>query len=97
MIGCVVLGVDLVYHFAPNRAARWTWITPGALLATGLWIVSSFAFKYYVTNFGDYTATYGAIGGAIVTMLWFYVSGLAILVGAELNAVIEEAWRTAPG
>lgn len=95
MIWCIVFAVDLVYHFAPNRSARWVWVTPGALLATFLWIASSFAFKFYVTNFGDYTATYGAIGGAIVTMSWFYVSGLAILVGAELNAVIEDAWRSA--
>jgi membrane protein len=94
MIFCVILGVDLVYHFAPNRRGRWVWITPGAVLATALWIVSSFAFKLYVTNFGDYTATYGAIGGAIVTMLWFYVSSIAILVGAELNGVIEDAWRS---
>jgi membrane protein len=63
-------------------------------VATILWIASSFGFKFYVTNFADYTATYGTIGGAIVTMLWFYVSGLAILIGAELNGVIEEAKRS---
>jgi membrane protein len=91
---CVVFSVDLVYHFAPNRRGRWVWITPGSVLATALWIVSSFAFRVYVTNFGDYTATYGAIGGAIVTMLWFYVSSIAILIGAELNGVIEDAWRS---
>jgi membrane protein len=89
MIGLVVLALDLVYHFAPNRPSRWVWITPGALVATGLWILSSFAFKLYVTNFSDYTATYGAIGAVIVTMLWFYVGGIAVLVGAEINAVIE--------
>jgi membrane protein len=91
---CVVFSVDLVYHFAPNRRGRWVWITPGSVLATALWIISSFAFRLYVTNFGDYTATYGAIGGAIVTMLWFYVSSIAILIGAELNGVIEDAWRS---
>jgi membrane protein len=95
LVGCVVLGVDLVYHFAPNRHASWSWITPGSALATALWILSSFGFKLYVVNFGNYTATYGAIGGAIVTMMWFYVSGLALLVGAELNAVIEQARREA--
>jgi membrane protein len=95
MIGFVVLGVDLVYQFAPNRRARWVWFTPGSVVATALWIASSFVFKFYVTTFGDYTATYGAIGGAIVTMLWFYVSSVAILVGAELNGVIEDAWRSA--
>ena len=93
LIGCVVIGMDLVYHFAPNRRVRWTWITPGALVATVLWVAISFGFKYYVANFGDYTATYGAIGGAIVTMLWFYLGGLAILVGAEINGVIEQARR----
>jgi membrane protein len=96
MLFCVVLGMDLVYHFAPNRAARWVWITPGSLLATALWIGSSFAFKAYVVSFADYAATYGAIGGAIVTMLWFYISSLAILIGAEMNGVIEDAWRTHP-
>ena len=91
---CVVFSVDLVYHFAPNRRGRWVWITPGSVLATALWIVSSFAFRVYVTNVGGYTATYGAIGGAIVTMLWFYVSSIAILIGAELNGVIEDARRS---
>jgi membrane protein len=97
MIFLVVFGVDLVYHFAPNRRGRWVWITPGSLLATGLWILSSFAFKFYVTNLANFNATYGAIGGVVVLLLWFYVSGLAILVGAELNGVIEQAWRMVPG
>ena len=64
--------------------------------ATGLWILSSFAFKFYVTNLANFNATYGAIGGVVVLLLWFYVSGLAILVGAELNGVIEQAWRMVP-
>ena len=93
MIVAVIAAMDLVYYFAPNRRTRWAWITPGALLATALWLVSSFGFKVYVSNFADYTATYGAIGTAIVTMLWFYASGVTILVGAELNAVIEQRIR----
>ena len=56
-------------------------------------LASSFVFKLNVTNFSDFTANYGAIGGAIVTMLWFYVSSTAILIGAELNGVIEKASR----
>ena len=91
MIFLVVFGVDLVYYFAPNKRRAWVWITPGSLIATGLWIVSSFAFKLYVTNLGNFNATYGAIGGVIVILLWFYVSGFAILIGAELNGVIEQA------
>jgi membrane protein len=90
MIGPVVLGVDLIYHFAPNRRRRWAWITPGALLATALWMASSFAFKFYVTNLANFNVTYGAIGGVVVLLFWFYVSGLAILIGAELNGVIEQ-------
>jgi len=96
MIFLVVLGVDLVYHFAPNRRVRWVWITPGSLLATSLWMASSFAFKFYVANLANFNATYGAIGGVVVLLLWFYVSGLAILIGAELNGVIEQAWRMVP-
>jgi membrane protein len=91
MIFLVVLGVDLVYCFAPNRRGRWVWITPGSLLATSLWMASSFAFKFYVANLANFNATYGAIGGVVVLLLWFYVSGLAILIGAELNGVIEQA------
>jgi membrane protein len=91
IVMCAVIAVDLVYHFAPNRRVQWAWITPGSVLSTTLWIASSYGFQFYVANFGDYTATYGAIGGAIVTMLWFYVSGVALLIGAELNAVIEHS------
>jgi len=96
MVFLVVLGVDLVYYFAPNRRVRWAWITPGSLLATSLWMASSFAFKFYVANLANFNATYGAIGGVVVLLLWFYVSGLAILIGAELNGVIEQAWRMVP-
>jgi membrane protein len=95
MIALIVFGLNLVYYFAPNRRSRWEWITPGAMLATGLWIASSFAFKFYVVNFGNYTATYGALGGIIVTMMWFYVSSLAILIGAELNGVIQSETHSA--
>jgi membrane protein len=94
ILSLVIVAMDLVYHFAPNRRGSWVWVTPGSLVATALWIVTSVVFKLYVTNFGTYAATYGAIGGAIVTMLWFYFSSIAMLVGAELNAVIEEARRS---
>ena len=97
MIVLLVFGVDLVYHFAPNSGNRWTWLTPGSLLATALWILSSFAFKLYVSNVANFNATYGAIGSVVVLLLWFYVSGLAILVGAELNGVIEQSWRQSRG
>jgi membrane protein len=69
MIGCVVAAMNLVYHFAPNRFRRRTWMTPGSLLATALWIACSFMFKFYVTYLRDYAATYGVMAGAIVAML----------------------------
>ena len=87
----VSLGVAVVFYFAPDAVQRFVWITPGSLLATALWLLISLGFKFYVANFTSYNATYGAIGGVIVLMLWFYVSSLAILVGAELNAEIEHA------
>jgi membrane protein len=87
----VVTAVAFVYYFAPDAEQDWVWITPGSVLATLLWVVASLAFRFYVTNFASYNETYGAIGGVMVLLLWFYVSGIALLVGAELNAEIEHA------
>ena len=87
----VSTAVGLVYYFAPDAEQDWAWITPGAVIGTLLWLVVSLVFKFYVANFADYNATYGAVGGVIVLLLWFYISGVAILVGAELNAEIEHA------
>lgn len=92
-------GIGMIYYFAPDAEQDWVWITPGSLVATVLWIVASLAFRYYVVTFGDYTETYGALAGIIVILLWFYLSGLAIVIGAELNAEIEHAspWGRQPG
>ena len=87
----VVTAVALVYYFAPDVEQDWVWITPGSVLATLLWVLASLGFRFYVTNFASYNETYGAIGGVMVLLLWFYVSGIALLVGAELNAEIEHA------
>jgi chromate transporter len=74
-------------------------LVPGAVLATLLWVAASLAFKFYVSNFTDYNASYGAAGAVMVLLGWFYISGLAILLGAELNAEIEHAspWGKKPG
>jgi len=87
----VALAIAMIYYFAPDAEQDWIYITPGSLLATTLWVLISLAFKFYVARFGSYNATYGTIGGIIVLLTWFYVSSLAILVGAELNAEIEHA------
>ena len=95
----VTFAIGLLYYFGPDADQDWAWITPGAIAATVLWLVVSLAFKVYVANFTDYNASYGAIGGVILLMLWFYLSSLAILAGAELNAEIEHAspWGKPPG
>jgi len=89
MVLFAALAVNFVYHYAPDRRNRWVWFTPGAIVATAVWIAASFAFKMYVITQSETIATYGAIGGVIATMLWFYVCGLAILTGAELDEVIH--------
>jgi membrane protein len=87
----ITLAVAIVYYYAPDAEQEWVWITPGSVMATLLWLAISLVFRVYVTNFANYNATYGAIGGVIVLMLWFYCSGLALLIGAEVNAQAEHA------
>jgi membrane protein len=84
-------GIAMIYYFAPDAEQDWVWLTPGSVVSTILWLLASLAFKYYVVNISSYAATYGAIGGVMVLMLWFYLSGAAILFGAEMNAEIEHA------
>jgi membrane protein len=86
-----VTAVGTVYHFAPDGKREFVWITPGSVTATTLWLIVSLGFKWYVFHFGNYQKTYGAIGGVMVALLWFYFSGLAILLGAQLNATIDRA------
>jgi membrane protein len=87
----VVSAIAVIFYYAPDAEQQWVWITPGSVLATVLWLLVSLAFKFYVSKWGSYNATYGTIGGIIVAMTWFYVSALAVLVGAELNSEIEHA------
>ena len=84
-------GFAVVYYLAPDVEQRWPWILPGAHFATALWLLISLGFRFYVTHFGQYNQMYGAIGGVIVMLLWFYLSGLVLLVGAEFNSEMEHA------
>jgi membrane protein len=88
------LSFSLVYYFAPNLHTQWRWVTPGAALGVVLWLVASLGFRVYLHFFNSYSATYGSLGAVIILLLWLYLTGLAILIGAELNWVIEEADRT---
>jgi membrane protein len=92
-------GIGLIYYFGPDADQDWEWITPGAVAATVLWLVVSLLFKLYIAHFTDYEGSYGTVGGVIVVLLWLYVSGMALLAGAELNAEIEHAspYGKAPG
>ena len=83
--------IALIYYFAPDVEQELVWLAPGSVVATTLWLIASLGFKYYVANWGDYTETYGLIGAVMILLLWFYISGLVILVGAEMNAEIEHA------
>jgi membrane protein len=79
-----------LYRFAPSREhARWTWITPGSLLAAISWLLLTLAFSFYVTSITDYQATYGSLGTVIVLLTWIYLSAYALVFGAELNSEIE--------
>jgi membrane protein len=85
------LAIASIYYFAPDVEQHWVWLTPGAIFATTLWLAASLGFKYYVANWGNYTESYGLIGAVMILLLWFYISGLVILIGAEMNAEIEHA------
>ena len=87
----VVSAIGSIYHFAPDTTHEWVWITPGSVTAATLWLLVSLAFRTYVSHFGEYQKTYGAIGGVMVALLWFYLTSLAILIGAQLDAAIERA------
>lgn len=80
----------LVYFFAPDiKEQKWHWITPGAITAIILWIAATIGLRVYLHFSHSFSATYGALGAVIVLLLWFYVTGFAILVGAEINTVRE--------
>jgi membrane protein len=87
----VLVGIALVYYLAPAVQQRWRWVTPGSAVALVLWLAMSYGLRVYVTQFANYNATYGSIGGVILLMLWLYLTGLALLLGAEINAEIEHA------
>jgi membrane protein len=88
----VMVMLAVLYWPAPNaRQKNFRWVSPGAIVAVLVWIVASAAFAFYVANFSSYNKTYGALGGVIVFLVWMWITNLAVLFGAELNAEIERA------
>ena len=92
VLAFVLLAFALVYYFAPNlKEVKWQWITPGSILGLALWILVSSVFRFYLRFFDTYSTTYGSLGAVMILLLWLYLTGAAILVGGEMNAVIEDA------
>ena len=91
VVGIMLLVVGVIYYVCPDIHQDWRWISPGSVFAVSMWLVVSMGFKVYVDNFSDYNKVYGSIAGVIVLMLWFYWSGMVLLVGGEINAEIDKA------
>mgnify|MGYP001191490074 FL=1 len=79
-----------LYYIAPNKRMKISEAYPGALFATVGWIVVSLLFSYYVGNFGNFSVTYGSLGGVIILLIWFYLSAVIIILGGEINAILSK-------
>ena len=88
----VLMGaLALIYRYGPSRTnARWAWVSWGSVSAALLWVLASVGFSYYVSNFGSYNKTYGSLGAVIGFMTWIWISSMVVLMGAELNAELEQ-------
>jgi len=86
----VLLAFNLLYLYAPNlKHWDWKWLMPGTVVGVGLWLLVSFGFDFYLSYFNTYDMTYGSLGTVVVLLLWFYLTGIALLVGGEVNSEIE--------
>jgi membrane protein len=94
----VALVFSILYWAAPNvRQPGFRWLTPGGIVAVLVWIVASAAFAFYVANFSSYNKTYGTLGGVVAFLVWLWISNLAVLFGAELNAELERGRQLEAG
>jgi membrane protein len=90
MLVIVMSVIAGLYYVAPNvRQPRFRWVTPGGIVAVLIWVVASVGFGFYVAHFGSYNKTYGTLGGVISFLVWMWISNLALLLGAELDAELE--------
>jgi membrane protein len=92
LVVIVLVMITLLYYASPNVKLRgFRWVIPGALLALVVWLVASVGFAFYVANFGSYNKTYGTLGGVVVFLIWLWITNVAMLLGAELNAERERS------
>ncbi|HKE30672.1 MAG TPA: YihY/virulence factor BrkB family protein [Candidatus Angelobacter sp.] len=87
----VFVAFALIYYWGPDDKQQWHWISPGSLVGVVIWIGVSLVFRFYLHFYNSYSKTYGSLGAVIVLLFWLYITGLAILVGGEINAEIENA------
>ena len=98
LLGVVVTMFAVLFYAAPNvKLAGFRWVTPGALFAIVLWLIASAAFAFYVANFGSYDKTYGALGGVVCLLVWFWITNVALLLGMELNSERERSRELTAG
>jgi membrane protein len=94
LAAALLVGLAILYRYAPDRdPARWKWVSPGAVVATVLWVVGSLLFSIYTANFAKYNETYGSLGAVVVLMLWLYLTAFVVMLGAEINAELERQTR----
>jgi membrane protein len=94
LIVLILLSVSLVFKYGPASKAPWRLISPGAILATVLVVVSSAAFGFYVGHFARYNQLYGSIGTLLILQLWIYINAIGLIVGYELNASVAQAHKS---
>ena len=85
--------VACMYYFLPNVRQKWRFITPGSTVAVLAWILASLGFRLYVAHFASYTKTYGALGTVVVLLVWLYLSGLMLILGGEINAILDRVHK----
>jgi membrane protein len=85
----LLLGFAVIYYYGPDVEQEFRFISPGSVVGAVLLVLASLGFRYYVSNFGNYGATYGSLGAVIILLMWLYMAGVVILIGSEINAVIE--------
>lgn len=90
LLAVILISLAVIYRYAPDREnPKWRWVSWGSVAGTVLWVAGSLLFSFYISNFGNYNATYGSLAAVVILLLWFYLSAFSIMLGAEINSEIE--------